>query len=157
MTQDKMSSNFSSGIQCLSLVARFHQIPAEPSVLLREFQFNDADDTNSPLTDINLVRAAKSLGLKAKLITDTADKLTDHVLPAIARHIDGHFFIIVKVTNDEVLVQDLTDASTSPITSTFDALNEFGNGDLLLLSKRSSLISGVMTESATFGFSWFIP
>ncbi|MCL1160256.1 ABC transporter transmembrane domain-containing protein, partial [Shewanella inventionis] len=25
------------------------------------------------------------------------------------------------------------------------------------MSKRSSLISGVMTESATFGFSWFIP
>ncbi|OEG72486.1 hypothetical protein BEL05_05825 [Shewanella colwelliana] len=62
-----MSNNFSSGIQCLSLVARFHQIPPEPSALLREYQFNDADNTNSPLADINLVRAAKSLGSKAKV------------------------------------------------------------------------------------------
>ncbi|MGI1999418.1 type I secretion system permease/ATPase [Shewanella frigidimarina] len=152
-----MSSHFNSGIQCLALIARFHQIPAEPSALLREFQHNDCTENKTLLADINLIRAAKSVGFKAKFIIDTADKLTDHVLPAIARHIDGHFFIIVKVTNDEVLVQDLTDASTSPTTYTFDALNEFWNGDLLLLSKRSSLISGVMTESATFGFSWFIP
>jgi subfamily B ATP-binding cassette protein HlyB/CyaB len=152
-----MSSHFNSGIQCLALIARFHQIPAEPSALLREFQHNDCTENQTLLADINLIRAAKSVGFKAKFIIDTADKLTDHVLPAIARHIDGHFFIIVKVTNDEVLVQDLTDASTSPTTYTFDALNEFWNGDLLLLSKRSSLISGVMTESAKFGFSWFIP
>jgi len=152
-----MSSHFNSGIQCLALIARFHQIPAEPSALLREFQHNDCTENQTLLADINLIRAAKSVGFKAKFIIDTADKLTDHVLPAIARHVDGHFFIIVKVTNDEVLVQDLTDASTSPTTYTFDALNEFWNGDLLLLSKRSSLISGVMTESATFGFSWFIP
>ena len=152
-----MSSNFSSGIQCLSLVARFHQIPAEPSALLREFQFNDADDTNSPLADINLVRAAKSLGFKAKFITDTTDKLSEHVLPAIARHIDGHFFIIIKVNDDEILVQDMLGTGANPTTYTHTELNACWTGDLLLLSKRSSLISSVMTDSAKFGFSWFIP
>lgn len=152
-----MSSHFNSGIQCLSLIARFHQIPAEPSALLREFQYDESNKDKSLLADINLIRAAKSIGFKATFIIDTADKLTAHVLPAIARHIDGHFFIIAKVANDEVLVQDIADASRGLTTHTFDKLNEFWTGDLLLLSKRSPLISGIMTESAKFGFLWFIP
>jgi subfamily B ATP-binding cassette protein HlyB/CyaB len=152
-----MSSHFNSGIQCLALIARFHQIPAEPNALIREFKCSNSNIGCSSLADINLVRAAKSIGFKAKFIIDTVDKLTDHVLPAIARHVDGHFFIIVKVANDEVLIQDITGSSTGITTHTFADLNEFWTGDLLLLSKRSSLISGVMTESAKFGFSWFIP
>ena len=97
-----MSNHFNSAIQCLSLIARFHQIPAEPSALIREFRHDDES-----LADINLIRAAKSLGFKAKFIQDTPEHLSEHLLPAIARHIDGHFFIIAKVANDEVLIQDI--------------------------------------------------
>ncbi|MFT5706466.1 MAG: subfamily B ATP-binding cassette protein HlyB/CyaB [Oceanospirillaceae bacterium] len=149
-----MSSHFNSGIQCLSLIARFHQIPAEPSALLREFQHNDES-----LADINLIRAAKSLGFKAKFIVDEADKLSAHTLPAIARHQDGHFFIIAKVSNDEVLIHDIANISENnkPTTHSFDELTSFWTGDLLLLSKRNSMLGSVMSESAKFGFSWFIP
>ncbi len=149
-----MSYQFTSGIQCLSLIARFHQLPANPNDLKREFQHDDES-----LADINLIRAAKSLGFKAKFIIDKTDKLNAHTLPAIARHQNGHFFIIAKVgakgNNDEVLIHDLT--SSKPTTHTFDELTSFWTGDLLLLSKRSSLIGGALTESAKFGFSWFIP
>lgn len=65
-----MSPHFNSGIQCLSLIARFHQVAAEPSALLRELQHNDEN-----LSDINLIRAAKSLGFKAKFIQDKAEAL----------------------------------------------------------------------------------
>jgi len=145
-----MSSHFNSGIQCLSLIARFHQTPAEPSALLREFQHNDES-----LADINLIRAAKSLGFKAKFIQDKADKLSAHALPAIARHQDGHFFVIAKISNEEVLIHDLS--NNKPTTHSFDELTSFWTGDLLLLSKRSSMLGGALTESAKFGFSWFIP
>ncbi|WDE02585.1 type I secretion system permease/ATPase [Thalassomonas actiniarum] len=141
-----MYSPFNSGIQCLSLIARFHQLPAEPDALIREFQHDDES-----LADINLVRAAKSLGFKAKFITDQVDNLSEHLLPAIARHRDGHFFIIAKVDQDEVLVHDLK--NNKPTTHSYDELTSFWDGELLLLSKRSSLLN----ESAKFGFSWFIP
>lgn len=153
-----MSSHFNSAIQCLSLVARFHQIPAEPNALIREFQHNDES-----LADINLIRAAKSLGFKAKFIQDSAEHLSEHLLPAIARHRDGHFFIIAKVANDEVLIQDIHPSaeSNAPTTHTFAELSAFWDGELLLLSKRTSFfsgaLSGVMNQSAKFGFSWFIP
>ncbi|KGJ88621.1 type I secretion system permease/ATPase [Colwellia psychrerythraea] len=149
-----MSSHFTSAIQCLSLIARFHQIPAEPSALIREFQHDDES-----LTDINLIRAAKSLGFKAKFIQDTPEHLSEHLLPAIARHKDGHFFIIAKVANDEVLIQDIDPsvASNAPTTHSFAELSAFWDGELLLLSKRTSFFSGVLTESAKFGFSWFVP
>ncbi len=65
-----MLKNFNSGIQCLALIARFHQIPAEPSALIREFQHEDES-----LADINLIRAAKSLSFKAKFIQDKADEV----------------------------------------------------------------------------------
>ena len=154
-----MSSHFTSGIQCLALIARFHQIPAEPSALIREFQHNDLDSNDKSLADINLIRAAKSLGFRAKFIVDKAGKLSAHTLPAIARHQDGHFFLIVKIGtkggSDEVLIHDL--AYGKPSTHSFNELNEFWTGDLLLLSKRSSVLGGMLTESAKFGFSWFIP
>jgi len=141
-----MSSHFDSGIQCLSLIARFHQLPAEPSALKREFQHDDES-----LADINLVRAAKSLGFKAKFIKDKVEKLSGHLLPAIARHEDGHFFIIAKSADNEVLIQDLQ--NQKPETLSFAQLESIWTGELLLLSKRSSLLS----ESAKFGFTWFVP
>lgn len=149
-----MTTKFSTGMQCLSLVSRFYQLSANFSDLKREFQHDDES-----LIEINLVRAAKKLGFKAKFIKDQPGKLSAHTLPAIAKHKNGHFFIIAKVSdksNDNaVLIHDLT--NNKPSTCTFDELSSIWTGDLLLLSPRSSLISGVLTESAKFGFTWFIP
>tara|TARA_R110002050_G_C8648956_1_gene490040 strand:- start:188 stop:508 length:321 start_codon:yes stop_codon:yes gene_type:complete len=88
-----MSSHFNSAIQCLSLLARFHQIPAEPNALIREFQPDASSENAEKLLNINIVRAAKSVGFKAKFIQDKPEKLSEHILPAIARHKEGLFFI----------------------------------------------------------------
>ncbi|EKT4487794.1 MULTISPECIES: type I secretion system permease/ATPase [Gammaproteobacteria] len=152
-----MSSQFISGIHCLSLIARFHHIPADPNSLIREFKCSKANKETPSLANINLIRAARSLSLKAKFINDTPDKLSEHVLPAVGRHVDGHFFIIAKVSDDKVLVQDLSKSNSGLVTYSKSEINEIWTGELLLLSKRSSLLSGVMTDSAKFGFSWFVP
>ncbi len=152
-----MSSHFNSAIQCLSLLARFHQIPAEPNALIREFQPDASSENAEKLLDINIVRAAKSVGFKAKFTQDKPEKLSEHILPAIARHKEWHFFIIAKVSQDEVLIQDVNSKNNAPTTHSFEALSLFWDGELLLLSKRTSFFSGVMNESAKFGFSWFVP
>lgn len=141
-----MSRQFQSGIQCLSLIARFHQIPAEPEALLREFSHTD-----SSLSEVNLVRAAKSLGFKAKFILETPQKLSTDILPSIARHNDGHYFIIAKIVDGKILIQDLVDKK--PRILAIDELAEIWSGDLLLLSKRTSLLE----ENTKFGFRWFVP
>ncbi|NQY37916.1 MAG: HlyD family type I secretion periplasmic adaptor subunit [Alteromonadaceae bacterium] len=71
-----MSIHFNSAIQCLSLIARFHQIPAEPSALVREFQHEDFSSNKESLADINRIREAKSLGFTAKFIQDSAEHLS---------------------------------------------------------------------------------
>lgn len=142
---------FSSGIQCLTLVARFYQLPAEPQALIREFLPQD-----SSLLDINLIRAAKSLGFKAKFIQDSANQLNNQLLPAIAKHRDGHFFVIAKVLDNQVLIHDLTE--NKPNSVSFDELEQLWTGELLLLTKRTTLLgSGLLSEQAKFGFSWFLP
>ena len=115
-----MSNHFNSSIQCLSLIARFHQIPAEPNALIPEFQHNV-----ELLADINLICAAKSLGFKAKFIQDKADRLSAHTLPAIACHQDDHFFIIAKITSDEVLIHDIanTNQNNKPTSDSFDSFD----------------------------------
>ncbi|MFP9135487.1 type I secretion system permease/ATPase, partial [Shewanella algae] len=135
----------------------FHHIPADPNSLIREFKCSKANKETPSLANINLIRAARSLSLKAKFINDTPDKLSEHVLPAVGRHVDGHFFIIAKVSDDKVLVQDLSKSNSGLVTYSKSEINEIWTGELLLLSKRSSLLSGVMTDSAKFGFSWFVP
>lgn len=66
------NSPFSVGVLCLAVVARMQQTPAEVSAILREFT-PQSDD----LHDIYLVKAARSLGFKAKFISTTAANLND--------------------------------------------------------------------------------
>ena len=137
---------FASAIQCLCLVARFYQLPAESESLIREFQHQDES-----LDDVNLIRAAKSLSFKAKFVKEISSNLSAQLLPAIARHINGHFFIIAKVTDNEVLIHDLQ--NKKPTSHTFEELDKIWTSDLLLLTKRKTLLD----ESVKFGFSWFVP
>ena len=86
-----MSNQFYSGIQCLALIARFHQHPAEPSALKRAFQHTDDSLSDIYLIIINLIivnfiRAAKSLGINATFIQNKVEKISRYLLPAIARH-----------------------------------------------------------------------
>ena len=97
-------SNTSSpdpGLLCLVALARFHQVAVEPAQLAHQFpaEFSVND----------ILRAAKSLGLKARLAKIDPEKINNALLPAIAKASDGSFFILARISGEEkkFLVHDL--------------------------------------------------
>jgi len=144
----KESSRADSGCHCLCMLARFHQVAAAPQALQHEF-----GHSGQSFSDTDILRAAKYLKLKAKAVKSETNRLKDFVLPAIAKSIDGEYFILanVNVEQGKVLIQK--PGATRPETLTLDELEQHWSGELLLVTKRS-LLPGM---TGKFDFSWFIP
>ena len=73
-----------SGLACLALLLRYHGEPADVSNLAHRF----APDVGE-IDTINLLRAAKQSGLKARQVESNWDRLGKIALPAIAAARDG--------------------------------------------------------------------
>lgn len=135
-----------TGLVCLALVARFHQTPVEPAQLAHQFGRH-----GQPFGDTELLRAAKSLKLKARAFNTKWDSLHKMALPAIARSRDGRYFILAKVSEDQILLQH--PGQPSAITLNKDDFLALWSGHLILVAKRSHM-SGM---DGQFNISWFVP
>ncbi len=135
-----------TGLLCLRLIARFHQLPVDERQLRRDFA--PAGDTVDTLT---LVRAARSLALKAKVATGCPERLAKMPLSAIAEKIDGTFVVIARASEDKVLLQD--PLAGSPQTVSMEAFRETWSGRLILVTRRA-LGEDLKRK---FDISWFIP
>ncbi len=134
------------GLSCLVMMARLHGVAADASQLRHEFS---AD--GQPFSQTEVLLAAKSLGLHAKLMTALPERL-DHVpLPAVAIGKDGSFFLLARIEGDKVLIHN--PAAAHPEFLMRQALLERWSGDLLLFSSKATYAG----ELARFDFSWFIP
>ena len=135
-----------TGMVSLVLLAHFHGLPAEPSQLKHQFgspgeQFNTS----------NILRAAKSLGLKARSFNRSIDNLDKLQLPAIVRHRDGHFFVLAQSKDDKVLIQDPLENKPSAIT--LEQFTEIWCGEIILITR----LAGLAGQFRQFDFSWFVP
>ncbi|HEC19585.1 MAG TPA: type I secretion system permease/ATPase [Gammaproteobacteria bacterium] len=140
------SHSIDSGLSCLLILARLHGVSAEQQQLQHEFSATgEAFDTG------DILRAAKLLGLKARSVTSNWSKLSKTTLPVIARHKDGHFFVLAKMDEEKVLIQDPLEQR--PLTLPRAMFEEAWSGELILFTKRA----GVLDELRKFDFSWFIP
>ena len=131
---------------CVFLLARFHQVAADPNSLNHQFGqlgrfFSVAD----------MLRAASYL--KSKAVKASLEQLRDISLPAIAQSCDGKYFILAQfdLKQDKILIQSPDGQRPKIITS--KSFSEQWNGKLILIAKRS-LLTGV---SLRFDISWFIP
>lgn len=136
-----------SGFSCLVLLARFHHVAADADQLKHQFGPCTTPDDATPL-----VRGAAYLKLKARAIEAvTWEQLASLPLPAIARHRDGHFFVVAKAGADKVLIQDPLEQAPQSLPKAI--FLQAWNGELLLVTKRS-MLPGV---SGKFDISWFVP
>ncbi len=135
-----------SGLQALVVLARLHGVPADEAQLRHQF-----GETGRPLTDRELIRAAKQLGLRAGMRTVVPEELSRVPLPAIAKLADGRYVILAKVEGEKVLLQQPLDGRPQIMTRT--EFVEIWTGDLLLLAKRAHL----RVQDLTFDVTWFIP
>jgi len=133
------------GLACLSMLARFHGIAVEPAQLAHEF------GDGKPFGTTEILLAAKKLGLKAKQIKTTAERLPTTPLPALALGQNGDFFILARFDDGQALIHD--PASPRPETLSLEALQTRWSGGLILFTSRASLAG----DLAKFDFTWFIP
>lgn len=128
------------------MLSRLHGTPADPGQLKHQY-----GESGCQFTDSEILRGAKSIGLKARSIYSNLDKLTKTQLPAIAQHKDGQYFILAQLEEDKVLIQD--PRNQGPESLNFDEFQERWNEKLILITRRV----GILAEVRKFDFSWFIP
>lgn len=141
------------GLAALCAIARFHHVSADPATLGHQLGLQPSQ----PVGTEDLLRAAKHIGLKAKLTTSSAERLQLAPLPALALVAapDGAVrpVIVAQCDGQRVLVQD---PSAVPSRPTIEPLQVFAGqwtGELVLITSRASLAG----ELAKFDFSWFVP
>ena len=135
-----------SGVICLLILARFHDLPADGTQLRHQFA-----QSGQVLSDTELLRAAKHLGLRAGLVKAKWSALQGTPLPAMAKREDGRFVVLAKVEVDKVLVQDPVEAR--PFVLSREQFEAMWTGELLLCTKRVH----VRQHDLKFDFTWFIP
>ena len=143
---ESTSSASDTGLHCLLLLARFHGLAADGAQLRHQF-----GETGRPLTQRELLRAAKHVGLKAGRVTATWAHLLDKPLPAIAVCADGHCVLLARAEADRVLLHD--PQHPQPTILAKEHFEAMWTGELLLITTRA----GMRPEDIGFGFSWFIP
>ncbi|MFM7332155.1 MAG: type I secretion system permease/ATPase [Brachymonas sp.] len=149
----------------LCAIGRFHQIAAEPAFISHQLGIAPS----AAASDQDILRAAKLIGLKAKLTRVNADRLHMAALPALAeiREQDAsgqevtRFVILARCEQSgeqaRVLFQDMAPSSGlaggKPSIEPLDVFSQRWTGRLILITSRASLAG----ELAKFDFSWFIP
>jgi subfamily B ATP-binding cassette protein HlyB/CyaB len=135
-----------TGLICLLLLARFYDLPADGSQLRHQFA-----QSGQPLSDTDLLRAAKHLGLKAGLLKTEWGKLPGTPFPAMAKRTDGRYVVLAKIDGDKALIQDPVEGR--PLVLSREQFAAAWTGELLLFTKRAHL----RLQDLKFDFTWFIP
>jgi len=135
-----------SGLAAIVLVARFHGVAVDPEGLRHQFTA-----ANRPFSTDQILRAAKLLNLKARVLDSDWTRLPATPTPAIVELKDGRYLIIGAADSEKVLVQD--PAAAQPATLNRDDFEALWTGRLILLTRRA----GVAAAGGRFDISWFIP
>lgn len=135
-----------TGLVSLALILRFLGIAASPDGLRHEY-----GRSSRAMEPAELLRCAKGLGVKARLVRTSWERLARTPLPAIGRRKDGGFFVLAQVAADKVLIQDPLDSR--PLAIDRDKFEQAWSGELILLTRRAALTDA----NRKFGIGWFVP
>ena len=142
--RDARSNDNDSGLVALVMMLRFHGFPADPEQLRHTI-------ASSAVGVRDIVRYAKSQGLKARVHRTKWSRLDATPLPAIAVLSSGAFLILGRVVEekDSVLVQHPT--APRPELMTRAAFEEIWDQRLILMVRRASLTD----LGRRFNLGWF--
>jgi ATP-binding cassette, subfamily B, bacterial HlyB/CyaB len=132
-----------TGLQCLALLLRFHQIPVDPTQIAHQF-------AGSPIGVSEMLRCAKDLKLKARAVTESWSGLAKLPLPAIIERTDNSFAILGKATADDVLVHD--PSVNRPQVIKRAHFEQAWTGRVVLMTRRASLAD----LARRFDITWFL-
>lgn len=142
----KQTAVLDTGLACLAMLARFHNVAVSPEQLSHEYV-----EDGQVFGKAEILMAARKLDLKVKAVRTPVERLDRTPLPAIACANDGSFFIIARLDQDSILIHD--PQSQRPEMINTEQLQRRWSGDLVLLRSQSSLAA----DLSKFDFTWFIP
>ena len=135
-----------SGLWCLSMMLRLFERAADPDQIRHQFgqpgRLFQAED---------IVRAARRLGVKARMIRGGTNRLEGLHLPVIAETTDLRYVLLAGVRDDQVLVQDPLSLRPQALDRT--EFERSWSGRLVLLARRAEQFGA----GSTFNVRWFIP
>lgn len=135
-----------TGAMCLVTVLRFLEMPADQAQLRHQY----ADPGKTMSAEI-LVRAAKHLGVKSRIVSSNLKKLASTPAPSIAELKDGTFVILGGVRDGQVMIQTPVDGKVMAVdTKQFETA---WTGRLILATRRTK----IMGKGSKFDISWFVP
>jgi ATP-binding cassette, subfamily B, bacterial HlyB/CyaB len=134
-----------TGLLSLCLIARFLGIPSDPGELARRHL---ASPSGASAED--LVRIARKLGLKARIVATRWERLAKTPLPAIVENRGGAFVVASRLIDGKLLMQRPTESRGHLVERT--EFEEAWSGRLVLLGRRASL-AGLPD---VFDLRWFV-
>ena len=101
MTISQQPKQIDTGLACFAIMANFFEKPLSIEQIKHKY-----DRQNSFFEEYELLQLAKEFCFKARFIKTKWERLSKTNLPAIAQRYDGTYFIVGKVDDENVLVQD---------------------------------------------------
>jgi subfamily B ATP-binding cassette protein HlyB/CyaB len=134
-----------SGLYCLISIARFHGISADPEQIKHALAVEPEG-----MTELDILRAAKELGIKSKATNISYEKLPKMIFPVVVGLKQGGFFILAKMEANRLLV--LYPEENTPKVIAETEFREQWNGRVLLFAPKLQKAQG-----QKFGIKWFVP
>jgi ATP-binding cassette, subfamily B, bacterial HlyB/CyaB len=134
-----------TGLLSLCLIARHLGVPAEPNELARRHLASSQVASKE-----DVVRVARKLGLKARIVATRWDRLAKTPVPAIVENKDGTFLIAGRFLDGKLLLQRPTEPRPRLVER--GEFEEAWSGRLVLLGRRASLAS----LPDIFDLRWFM-
>jgi subfamily B ATP-binding cassette protein HlyB/CyaB len=135
-----------SGVFAFCQIANFNKIAIDTKQLSHEY-----GDSDGNISKVNLLRAMKNYGFKAKSVNLKLENINPIVLPAILQDNAGEYFILVGIKNGDYLVFKQGDSDVLKLTA--NELQDSYSGSAILITYKES----TKTDKETFNIKWFIP
>lgn len=145
-SQEKQPMATDPGLFCFINIAHFHGIPADPEQIVHAL----AIDPREGMSEGNMLRAAKSLKLKARAATVKYSKLARLPLPAVVGLKKEKYAILAQIVESKMLM--LMPDGTPPKVISAEEFQKNWTGRVLLFVPRFW-----QETDRKFNLKWFIP
>lgn len=135
-----------SGIFSLYQIAKFNNIVIDPKQIAHEYA-----DSTGELNEVNLLRAIKSKGFKAKSVKIGIDSLDPRTFPIILKDKEGEYFVLAGISQERYLA----------IIQGYTEIQSFSKEEFIQLYSGKAIFvthKGISEASnEKFNIKWFIP
>jgi len=145
-THQSDNRKIDTGLMCLVMVAGYHGLAVDSEQLRHTLALG-----TEGMGMMQLLRAARELGLKAKEAQVSFDRLKRLPMPAIAAFEGGRFIVLARTDTERVLTFDPVEGKPKLLPKD-DFIAQWEKKIILLTYRKSTAPS-----EKPFGISWFIP